>query len=111
MGAPSITQDVALILSTLKRLSRFNTCHLAVKRVGHTPFSGSANIDKGVTVDMHLIRGIKLNAHRNITSVGAGERWGNAHRKLDALSVSVSGERVSKAGVAGLTTGSLSDKA
>lgn len=55
---PTETADVALIITTLKRLSSVGICQLAVRGGGHTPFAGSANINGGVTVDMSLMRGI-----------------------------------------------------
>lgn len=108
MVTPTETKDVAFIFSTLKRLSRVGKCQLAVKGGGHTPFAGSANINGGVTVDMSMMRGVDVNPHHNLTSIGAGERWGNIYRKLDAMGLSLSGGRVSKPGVAGLTTGGTS---
>lgn len=106
--APTSTKDVALILSTLKQLKRVAKIQLAIRGGGHTPFAGSANINEGVTVDMRSMRGIKISHDRKITSIGAGEIWGNVYRKLDAMGLSVSGGRVSETGVAGLTTGGMS---
>ena len=105
---PTKTKDVALILSTLKRLSRVAKVQLAIRGGGHTPFAGSANINGGVTIDMRSMRGIEVSHNRKLTSIGAGERWGNVYRKLDVMGLSVSGGRVSKPGVAGLTTGGMS---
>lgn len=107
---PTETKDVALVLSTLKRLTTVRRVRLAVRGGGHTPFAGSANINGGVTVDMRAIRGIEVHQNHTLTSIGAGERWGNVYRKLDAMGLSVSGGRVSKPGVAGLTTGGMFDK-
>lgn len=106
--APTNTKDVALILSTLNQLRRVEKVQLAIRGGGHTPFAGSANINGGVTVDMRSIRGIEISHDRKTTSIGAGEQWGNVYRKLDAVGLSVSGGRVSKPGVAGLTTGGMS---
>lgn len=102
---PTSKEDVATIVKTLRPLARAGRCQLAVKGGGHTPFAGSANINRGVTVDMDLINGIDVSPDRKITSIGAGERWGDVHRKLDAMALAVVGGRVSKAGVAGLILG------
>lgn len=106
--SPTKTKDVAIIFSTLKRLARVAKVQLAVRGGGHTPFAGSANINGGVTVDMRSMRGIDVSQDHKLTSIGAGERWGNVYRKLDAMGLSVNGGRVSKPGVAGLTTGGMS---
>lgn len=99
---------MALVLSTLKRLARVAKVQLAIRGGGHTPFAGSANINGGVTIDMRSMRGIDVSHNRSLTSIGAGERWGNVYRKLDVMGLSVSGGRVSKPGVAGLITGGMS---
>lgn len=75
--APTKTEDVALIFSTLKRPTRVAKVQLAIRGGGHTPFAGSANINGGVTIDMRSMRGIDESHNRTLTSIGAGKRWGN----------------------------------
>lgn len=63
------TEDVALIFSTLKRLTRVAKVQLAIRGGGHTPFAGSANINRGVTIDMRSMRGIDVSHNRTLTSI------------------------------------------
>ena len=94
-----------MIIKTLKPLSELKECQLAVRGGGHTPFAGSANINGGVTLDMQLFTGVNVKQDHSLTSIGAGERWGDVYQQLDPLGLTLSGGRVSKPGVAGLTLG------
>lgn len=81
---------------------------MAVKKVNPTFFAGSANINGGVTVDMRSIKGLDVSQDHKFTSIGAGECWSNVYRKLDAMSLFVSGEWILKPRVARPTTGDMS---
>lgn len=50
---------------------------------------------------------ITVNKRRTVTRIGAGQKWINVYRKLDAMGLAVSGGRVATVGVAGLTLGGL----
>ena len=105
---PTKKLDISLIIKTLKSLSKLKSCQLAIKGGGHTPFAGSANIDGGVTLDLESFTGVDVNTERTLTSIGAGERWGNLYGTLDPLGLTVVGGRTSAPGVAGLTLGGQS---
>lgn len=51
---------------------------------------------------------ITVNKRGTVTCIGAGQKWINVYRKLDAMGLAVSGGRVGSVGVAGLTLGGLS---
>lgn len=60
--SPSNTNEVALIvkrLNTLRSQTSFPSL-VAVRGGGHTPFSGAANIDGGVTIDLSRINDVHL---------------------------------------------------
>ncbi|KAI9845650.1 MAG: hypothetical protein M1837_004624 [Sclerophora amabilis] len=104
---PTSREDVATavrILSAFDSVSK-RVCPFAIRGGGHTPFAGSANINKGVTIDLRSIKDVKVSLDRSITSVGAGALWGDVYTTLDPMSLSVIGGRVSSVGVGGLTTG------
>lgn len=108
---PQSSEDVSTVLKLLGSISRYGTqigggrCQFAVRGGGHTPFAGSANIDKGVTVDLSQMNAVTVNENKSITSIGPGARWIDVYLKLDAMELAVPGGRVATVGVAGLITG------
>ncbi|KAL8824244.1 MAG: hypothetical protein Q9191_005192 [Dirinaria sp. TL-2023a] len=60
--SPSRTAEVALIIKTLNALRSQNVSSptVAVRGGGHTPFSGAANVDNGVTIDLSHINDVEL---------------------------------------------------
>ena len=71
----------------------------------HTPFAGSANREKGVTIDLQSLNQVNLAQDKKTVSIGAGSRWIDVYQKLDALSLATSGGRSAAVGVGGLTLG------
>ncbi|KAI9817003.1 MAG: hypothetical protein M1826_001699 [Phylliscum demangeonii] len=110
---PLSSQDVSRAVTTLTTVSQYaaylggRPCQFAVRGGGHTPFAGSASIDRGVTIDLSLMKDVTVSAGQTITSIGPGARWGDVYRKLDALNLAVAGGRIADVGVAGLTTGGV----
>ncbi|KAL8906165.1 MAG: hypothetical protein Q9207_002198 [Kuettlingeria erythrocarpa] len=78
---------------------------LAIRGGGHTPWAGAANINKGITMDMQDLTGVQVDERTGIASIAAGERWARVYEQLATQGLAVAGGRVSKVGVAGLTTG------
>ncbi|KAL8626231.1 hypothetical protein Q9189_008083 [Teloschistes chrysophthalmus] len=87
--SPQNTEDVS---KAIKILSRYNT-------------AGSANIDNGVTIDMRSIKAVKVNSSGKTVSIGAGARWSDVYRVLDAIGLGAAGGRIADVGVGGLITG------
>lgn len=108
--SPQDTQDVSKAIEVLSRYqdaakSTTAGCKFAIRGAGHTPWSGSANIDGGVTIDMTFISAVSLNRAKTVVSVGAGAQWSAVYQALDAVGIGVAGGRVANVGVGGLITG------
>ena len=103
---PEAVVDVSI---ALKSLSTYDgpKCHFAIRGGGHTPFAGSANIARGVTIDLQAINRVTVSDDNSTTSVGGGARWADVYKKLDPLGLAVGGGRADLVGVGGLTTGSM----
>ena len=71
----------------------------------HTPFAGSANREKGVTIDLQSLNQVNVAQDKQTVAIGAGSRWIDVYLKLDALSLATSGGRSATVGVGGLTLG------
>ena len=93
------------IVAHIVRVVGGRQCQFAIRGGGRTPWAESANIEGGVTLDLGAMRDVSVNSERNVTSVGGGARWIDVCAKLDAMSLAVSGGRVSDIGVAGLILG------
>lgn len=109
--SPQNERDVAATVSLLSRTASATNalgighCHFAIRGGGHTPFAGSANIDRGITIDLSTMKTISVNSDQNLVSVGPGNTWIEVYLKLEPLGLAVPGGRVPDIGVAGLTTG------
>lgn len=73
--------------------------------ISHTPFSGAANIEQGITIDLSDLNQVTPSADLSTVTVGPGNRWANVYSKLDALGIAIGGGRVATVGVGGLTLG------
>ncbi|KAL9578404.1 MAG: hypothetical protein Q9212_005735 [Teloschistes hypoglaucus] len=108
--SPQNTEDVS---KAIRILSRYNTagnsttaaCQFAIRGAGHSPWAGSANIENGVTIDMRSIKAVKVNSSGKTVSIGAGARWSDVYRVLDAVGLGAAGGRIADVGVGGLITG------
>jgi FAD/FMN-containing dehydrogenase len=105
---PRNAKEVANVIKNIRSSALSGRTRLAIKGGGHTPWPGSANIDKGITLDLRYLTGVHVDSHTKIASLGAGERLGSVYEKLGAQGLAVVGGRVSSVGVAGLITGGLS---
>ncbi|KAM3452641.1 hypothetical protein MY3296_004379 [Beauveria thailandica] len=103
---PATADEVALVLTTLIRAS----APFTVRAGGHTAHANGSNTDDGVTVDLALLRTLRLHDDdddddETIVSVGAGLRWGDVSAALDPRGLAVLGGRDADVGVAGLLLG------
>ena len=111
--SPANKEDVSVAIRALNHLAKAGRdegerqCPFAVRGGGHSPSAGSANIERGVTIDMRAIRDVSVNEDQTITSVGAGAIWVDVYLKLDAMGLAVTGGRVADIGVGGLITGGV----
>ncbi|KAI4196491.1 MAG: hypothetical protein LQ350_006530 [Teloschistes chrysophthalmus] len=86
-------------------LAAFFHCNFAVKGGGHAAFAGASSIQQGITIDLQRLNSTSFNSDRNVTQVGAGNRWIDVYRYLTPQKLAVLGGRVSDIGVSGLTLG------
>ncbi|KAL8913543.1 MAG: hypothetical protein Q9171_001625 [Xanthocarpia ochracea] len=77
----------------------------AVRGGGHTLFSGAANIDGGVTIDLREIKSLALSQDRKVASIGGGAVWSDIYPQLVPYNLTVMGGRVPGVGVGGFATG------
>lgn len=80
-------------------------CNFAVKGGGHAAFAGASSIHQGITIDLQNLNSTNVNSNRNVTQVGAGNRWIDVYQYLTPKHLAVVGGRVSDIGVSGLTLG------
>ncbi|KAI4173898.1 MAG: hypothetical protein LQ343_002666 [Gyalolechia ehrenbergii] len=80
-------------------------CQFAIRGGGHTPWTGSANIADGVTIDMGSIKSVNVDPSSTFVSIAAGARWSDVYGQLDLNGLGVAGGRISEVGVGGLITG------
>ncbi|KAL2278266.1 hypothetical protein FJTKL_14539 [Diaporthe vaccinii] len=100
---PKNTEDVAALL----RLAKEKDIKFAIRGGGQQPLEACSNIQDGITVDLSLLTGIELKD--GVVSVGAGERWGPVHEKVQAAGLGVGDNRSAKGGIGGLSlSGGLS---
>ncbi len=103
---PVSSKDVATAIKILAKIDAVSIhAQFAIRGGGHTPFAGSANIDRGVTIDLRSLDQIIVSPDGRMASIGGGARWGQVSAKLDSMGLAVAGGRVSNTGVGGLTTG------
>ncbi|KGQ09639.1 6-hydroxy-D-nicotine oxidase [Beauveria bassiana D1-5] len=91
---PATASEVALVLTTLISAS----APFTVRAGGHTAHANGSNTDYGVTIDLALLRTLRLHDDDDdddgtIVSVGAGLRWGDVSAALDPRGLAVLGGR------------------
>jgi hypothetical protein len=123
---PTTTLDVSKTVFVLSYLAEqagpyqyAKDCLFAVKGGGQNPIAGAANIQAGVTIDLHRINSVNVARNRvvpingtdlvntTVVNIGGGATWDEVYQKLDRLEFSVAGGRVAGLGVGGLTLGGM----
>ncbi|KAJ5794716.1 hypothetical protein N7457_001315 [Penicillium paradoxum] len=79
--------------------------NFAVRGGGHTLWTGAANIDSGITVDLRLINLVELSEDHKIARIGGGAVWDDAYEHLVPYNLTVMGGRIPGIGVGGFATG------
>ena len=98
---PSSAEDVSTVLKTVVE----EGCHFAVKSGGHSRERGASNVDGGVTIDLVRMNDVKIGEGKNSATIGAGARWGQIYKDLEAENLMVIGGRVGSVGIGGLILG------
>ena len=84
--------------------ARENGLPLSIRGGGHN-IAGTALCDGGLTIDMSLRRGVRVDPDRGIARVEGGATWGDVDHESQPLGLVVPGGIVSNTGVAGFTLG------
>jgi len=98
---PESAQDVVKILDAVKE----KQCHFAIKSGGHARWAGASNAEGGLTIDLVKMNAVILSSDKKNVTFGAGSRWADVYRSLEADDVTVIGGRVSTVGVGGVILG------
>ena len=76
------------------RQNNSNSSVFATRSGGHASFTGAANINNAVTIDLRDINDVSNNPNQTITAVGAGSIWNDINATLTPMSLMVLGARV-----------------
>lgn len=99
---PISAEEVAV---AVKVLTATKNCSFALRSGGHNPNAGTANIEKGVTIDLSRLNATVVSNDHSTVSVGPGATWDTVYTTLDPLNLTVAGGREAHVGVGGLTVG------
>ncbi len=77
---------------------------LAVRSVGHN-VAGISLCDKGIVLDLSLMRGVRVDTAAQTVRVEAGLTWGELNHELEPFGLATTGGFISTTGVSGLTLG------
>ena len=83
----------------------YSTTQIAIRAGGHSLFSGAANIQGGVTVDMRSMKSVVLSEDHKVASIGGGGIWSNIYPQLVPHNLTVLGGRVPGIAIGGFSTG------
>ncbi|KAL4769847.1 FAD-binding domain-containing protein [Aspergillus nidulans var. acristatus] len=109
---PQTTTDVSRFIKLATSNSTVTTANarqgsskFAIRSRGHTLFSGAANINAGVIIDLRSLSSLSISADRKTASVGGGALFSDLYPELETQNLTVMGGRVPGIGVGGFTTG------
>ncbi|KAI5923884.1 FAD-binding domain-containing protein [Camillea tinctor] len=74
---------------------------VAICGAGQQATPGVANVHDGITIHLRKLRGIEIDAERQVVSVAAGEQMGAVYEKVMAAGLGVVGNRHSSGGIGG----------
>jgi hypothetical protein len=98
---PSSAQDVSSILTILLN----NWCNFAVKGGGHSRDADDSVSVGGVTIDLQLMKSLKVAPDRKSVSLGSGHVLYTMYHGLEAFNLSTIGGRVADVGLGGYALG------
>lgn len=114
---PEDASEVSRFVKLMSRASSedgqsetFHSPQFAIRSGGHTPWSGAANIDGGITVDLRAMNSFVLSQARRMASIGGGSIWSDIYPQLIPYNLTVMGGRVVGVGVGGYLTGGKGNK-
>ncbi len=77
----------------------------AIRGGGHSPLPGASSINGGVLIDLRRLNEVTPSGDGSSVVIGAGAKWMDVSKVLDAKGLAVVGGRNSAVGVGGLTLG------
>jgi FAD/FMN-containing dehydrogenase len=86
------------------RYAREENLPLAIRGGGHSA-SGTSVSDGGLTLDLSLMKGVRVDLARRTARAQAGLTWGEFDAETQAFGLATTGGVVSTTGIAGLTLG------
>jgi hypothetical protein len=106
--AADVSRFIKIVTSDVHRNAE--TCgspspQFAIRSGGHAVFSGAANIEGGVTVDLRELNSVTISEDRSIAAIGSGAVWSEVYPLLVPHNLTVMGGRVAGVGVGGFLTG------
>ncbi|KAL9024541.1 MAG: hypothetical protein Q9196_006446 [Gyalolechia fulgens] len=101
---PSTTSEVQQFVQ-LVTSGRCTNNQFAVRGGGHTFWSGAANIQPGITVDMRAMDSLQLSTDQKVAGIGGGAVWDHIYPQLVPYNLTVMGGRIPGIGVGGFATG------
>jgi FAD/FMN-containing dehydrogenase len=78
---------------------------MRLMRRRHGTWSGVANQQDGVTIDLSDLKEVTISKDNNTVQIGPGNRWADVYGKLVGHGLGTSGGRWGNVGVGGLLTG------
>ncbi|OJJ81678.1 FAD-binding oxidoreductase [Aspergillus glaucus CBS 516.65] len=103
---PESVEDVSVAVSTLvQEGGSLSSCKFAVRSGGHTVWTGAANIEDGVTIDLSKMNSTTHHHENKTASIYPGARWGSVYKTLEKDNVTVAGGRGGPVGVGGFLLG------
>jgi FAD/FMN-containing dehydrogenase len=85
-------------------LARTLNLEVAVRGGGHN-VAGRATVDRGLMLDLSLMKGIHVNPQARTARAQGGTTWGEFNRETQLYGLATTGGVVSTTGIAGLTLG------
>ena len=86
------------------KLGRRHGLDIAVRGGGHN-VAGRASVDRGLMIDLSLMRGVHVDPAAKIAWVDGGALWRDVNRETQQYGLATTGGVVSSTGVGGLTLG------
>ncbi|RAH68511.1 FAD-binding oxidoreductase [Aspergillus aculeatinus CBS 121060] len=100
--SPSLEEEVSTIV---KILSASANSTFSIRSGGHSPNSGAAIANRGVTIDLRGLNSIDIDSDTYTVQVGTGLTWNEVYQAVDGYDRVVIGGRTGSVGVGGLITG------
>ena len=81
-------------ISQMIKLVNSSSGDFAIRGGGHTLWSGAANLDGGLVVDMRGLNSFSLSQDKMTATLGGGSIWSDVYPQLTEYELAVSGARV-----------------